>query len=571
VAVAEPKRFQLVSNVEGLEIFPEGRHSLAGKGPGEVQSTLVPPGKKDACPDGRLLISDDTKKSPARVYRFDLDMIGSGSAFATPDALPDLSTDVIASNDHDLVTLTNGDVLLLKMGRSIAQLEDKPDWFDFTYKIGGGWGPGARSVMYIWRSEDCGQSFSLRSSIDTALMNDGYGTANDGSGGSPQTASGPSYQPPGSKKQPIWQMGGTDGPLAKVDRATNNVFYTIGVVGNQRDKLKDGYHLSSDKIDRTTVALSTDRGETWSDVVTLPFRGWRTEVVPMKNNRVAFLSGGAWDCSAQGGECWRIHVKDLGPSGTASAGPGVDWFISRFSPWKNISNETEPGRMVVDGTPVYVWKKQNQPILSRSPSSNGLILAVPEMMPNNGGYGYGLYLVDAAGNYSPLQKIAPMEANGKGVIFHLAAIDLGIGPVLIYWYDINAANRKMQVRGRLITADYSYTSDFPVSLVFEAPAAAPSPWFGDYHMAGGFARGLRQAAPVGQRRFASTVSPTFEYYPVWKQPDGYIHFGRITYTKPSKSLEFGHRPLKPVPKPSIPVDPQNMRQLPSADYEREEQ
>lgn len=572
----ENQQLQLISNVDGLEIHLKGSHSIGGGNPGEVQSTVVPPKKKDQCPNGRLLASNDQYKSPGRVYRFDFDEIVAANAYAIPQAIPGPSSvSEIASNDHDLVTLNNGDVLLLKMGRTIASLNPKPGWFDYTYKISSDrsstWGPGARSILYVWRSEDCGESFSLRSSIDTALMNDGYGATSDGSAGGPQYWEGPVTSSPGSAQQPIWQMGGTDGPLAKVDRATNKVFYSIGIVGDKRDTTQSGYHLYNDKINRATVALSADRGETWSDAITLPFRGWRLEVVPIRNNRVAFLSGGGWACGARSAtnECWRIHLKDLGPSRSSTVDPGTDLYIPRINPWTNISNKKDPGRMNVNGTDVLVWKKQNQAVLARSPSSNGVILAVPEMMPGQGGYGYGLYFVDAAGNYTPMQKVAPMVANGKGVIFHLAAIDLGVGPVMLYWYDINAAEQKIQVRGRLITADSAYTSDFPVSLPFDAPTT--STWFGDYQMSGGHARNLRQLTQVGQQRVAISNPPTFEYFPVWKQPDGEIHFGQVVYEKPSQAIVAGHHPLKETAKPKIAVNPQNLRQLTPDRYEREDQ
>lgn len=570
-------QLQLVTEIDGLKVLPKAGHflgSVNGKNQaGEVQSTLVPPGKNNACPDGRLLISNDARRSPGRIYRFDLDQIGVGNDYATPQALPDTSTDQIASNDHDLVTLTNGDVLLLKMGRSIAALDPKPVWFDYTYKVSSGWGPGARSVMYIWRSEDCGQSFSLRSSVDTALMNDGYGWATDGSGGSPQGDAVTSS--PGSVERPVYNMGGTDGPLAMVDRATNNVFYSIGVYGQTPVFSPAGYRLSGFAIDRTTVALSTDRGDSWADDIILPFRGWRTEIVPMLNKRFAFLSGNVWECgrkpNGDKAECWRIHVKDLSAGASASVNSGVDWYIPHGSKWSDISNKSSPGRVDVNGTPVYVVRKQAQPVMARAPSSNSLILAVPEMIGSNGDYGYGLYRVDASGNYSPLSKIAPMQANGKGVVFQLAMVDLGVGPVLIYWYDINAATQKIQMRGRLVTEDYVQTSDFSVSLAFDAPAASASNWFGDYRTAGGFVRGLRQIVPSGPRPGASsTNSPTYEYFPVWKQPDGAIYVSHITYKKPPTPLSFGHNRFTDSLVPRMPVDPEEVQQLSSPGYERRE-
>lgn len=60
-------------------------------------------------------------------------------------------------------------------------------------------------------------------------------------------------------------MGGANGSFAKVDRATTKVFYSIGIADDKRDTTQSGFHLHNDKINCTTVTLSTDRGETWSD------------------------------------------------------------------------------------------------------------------------------------------------------------------------------------------------------------------------------------------------------------------------------------------------------------------
>src|SRR5688572_28133695 len=215
--------------------------------PGEVQSTVVPPGKKWQCLYGRVLISNDHVKDPGQVALLDLDPVTSDPTGAWTYA--DVQTPInmsfgffrrIRSNDHDLVALPNGDVLLIKMGQSKIPLTvgenaiPKPEWFDHTYKLeydtAGDllppWGPGARSELIVWRSEDCGNTFVPVSFIDTARLDDAYGTTEDGSGAYPQKKG--SVLLPGAAGQQTWQMGGTDGPQVRVDPDTGKVYVTIG-------------------------------------------------------------------------------------------------------------------------------------------------------------------------------------------------------------------------------------------------------------------------------------------------------------------------------------------------------
>ena len=88
--------------------------------------------------------------------------------------------------------------------------------------------------------------------------------------------------PPGSATQPVWRMGGTDGPFARVDPSTGRVFYTIGVAGNVpalsarglrqgQDANRGPFILSDEFINRTAVVMSDDRGETWQPATSLPF------------------------------------------------------------------------------------------------------------------------------------------------------------------------------------------------------------------------------------------------------------------------------------------------------------
>lgn len=84
------------------------KNSSIGINAGEVQSTVIPPGTKSNCPNGRLLISNDISKSPGQILLVDANSLYGTPKSASFEALPIPNTRIL-SNDHDLVTLNNGE------------------------------------------------------------------------------------------------------------------------------------------------------------------------------------------------------------------------------------------------------------------------------------------------------------------------------------------------------------------------------------------------------------------------------------------------------------------------------
>ena len=131
---------------------------------GESQSTVIAPGVKPRCPNGRVFVSDDLKLAgqqdnpPLTGLVRGVDLKDGSVVDATFDAPPLAEDYKFGSNDHDLVSLANGDLLLVVGAWSKAPLPVKPAWFDVTYRR---WfdehgqphdfGPGARSALLIWR------------------------------------------------------------------------------------------------------------------------------------------------------------------------------------------------------------------------------------------------------------------------------------------------------------------------------------------------------------------------------------------------------------------------------------
>src|SRR4051812_49121004 len=128
---------------------------------GEVQSTVVAPGLKKECPNGRFLVSNDfvVRDSPpanptkGMVRGRDLDNPDGPIIESEFEAVPAAEFRRLGQ-DHDLVALSNGDVLLVDATMSRVPIYPKPQWFDVAFRDlqnGTFFGPGARTVVLTWR------------------------------------------------------------------------------------------------------------------------------------------------------------------------------------------------------------------------------------------------------------------------------------------------------------------------------------------------------------------------------------------------------------------------------------
>ena len=493
---------------------------------GEVQSTVIPPDKKPQCPKGRLVISDDGSKAPGRIYLHDLGDLNAPPKLATFDSWPPNSDVRILSNDHDIVSLNNGDVLYLRMGQSKAAISPKPAWFDHTYKIpkdhpaSPAWGPGARSSVLVWRSKDGGNSFQFVSSIDTGKIDDDWGVSTDGSGGLPQGAG--VTVSPGTAGQPIFQMGGTDGPFATVDRASGRVFVSLGLVGKLPSSTSP-FLLGPDYLRRTYVAVSSDGGSSWQKAGNLGIRGWRTELVP-RGNLLSF-SYFAWDAEANKGFSPIDHASigafpnpDTGHLTVIAPEYQGAWGWNS-NPWdnpilyKNADNKG-PADTVSTNIPT-------QTVLMRSPSSKHLIVAFADTMDSDQGNGYRLYLYKGGQDWTKLPDIRPAVPHKDNFILHLTIADPGTGPLMVYWYDIDATAKKATVRGRILARDDQFSEDIALTRKGNGPRSfslASARWYGDYHTGSGFVAKTRLTQPS-----------TTNFYPLWLETDGRVHFTRVQF------------------------------------------
>jgi hypothetical protein len=522
-----------------LQVAPNVR-SFGEQG-GESQSTIIAPGVKPQCPNGRVFVSDDFKLNyydypqpdnpPLTGLVRGVDLKDGSVVDATFDSPPHPEYYKFGSADHDLVSLANGDLLLVVGAWSKAPLPVKPAWFDVTYR--GEFGPGARSALLIWRSTDGGQTFHFASVFDSAQVGDG-------------SAALPNYPrsttPPGSPSRPVFDMGGTDGQLAYADKVSGQIFLTHRTVGYLQDtSVKDHFELSQTAINRTDIAVSRDEGSSWNLLGHVTGSWWRMPVVRWSSGTLALARSTALTFGAYY-PYWSIYLFNDQDNPIPDVVWGWDEKTYSENP-KLFANAADPKTR----TPYYVNANVlASTVMAPAGMSDAVVVAVPTTVPglSEAGHGYRVFLYDR-NSPQPWTEIFPVLAQNATYdtfTLHLTIIPGHGGPALLYWTEFNADTNTSTVRGRLVSGDGWYSSDFPVSLANGAPRSWPidpntKPWYGDYQTADSYNRIV----------FSGSVFSTqveHHYFPMWVEPDQSLRFTEVTFAEPYVHLKQTPTPTR---------------------------
>jgi hypothetical protein len=504
--------------------------SVADSG-GETQSTVVAPNLKPQCPNGRILITNDQVRPPATntVVGRDLTAGATANIFSTFDPPPDPANTYWGTNDHDIVTLANGDVLLIWGAHSKAPVTPQPAWFPYTYK--GTFGPGTRRGNMVWRSTDCGQTFQYRTFIDPATLGDG-------------SCALPSYKiGSATLPSPNYSNGGSDGQLAQVNLAGDTTYLTMSCRGWPRDPTKPGYVINqattgTTEIDSTYVLRSTDGGGVWTNLGKITNQAWRYGVAQLDNGDLAVA------------RLNDISFATKQTNGTYKM-PTVEHPLPIAVGWDATTFVNNPKFNPPNAIGANLWAST---ILARVPGSDHLLITYPATIKDSAGkasHGHELYFYDkTTKTYSTEPPILPSTHTTDNVAMHLNAIGTGGGPVLLYWYDVNATTNTVTLRGRVIYSQTEMSDDFNVAMdtattphSFSVTPGADH-WFGDYKTAGGYSwKGL-----------SANGTASYHYYPMWDQPDGTMRFSHVTAEKLAKPIvvKGSNRVLIPKWKPAPP-------------------
>jgi hypothetical protein len=184
-----------------------------------------------AAPKGKIVLNLGSPRPDAGLVSRDLLDAADNfavSATATKFAYPLDPATQTSATDNQIIRLQDGSLLASKNGYTWSDLSPKPEWFDTgSFQYGSSLSsPRARNAVYLFRSTDAGQSWTLWSLIDAAV-------AADGKYGWPQPNKGPTgfgiggfdrtelYQDPWSGD--IYVSGhGDGGPYTLGSKTTSN-------------------------------------------------------------------------------------------------------------------------------------------------------------------------------------------------------------------------------------------------------------------------------------------------------------------------------------------------------------
>lgn len=577
---------------------------------GETQSTVVPPGLKTQCPSGRFIVTNDWVRPSTTpglqttgVARW-RDLNGGAEGASVVDAPPNAADYSFLTNDHNIVVLSNGDVIYqtgagskrpiggpsLGLGRagpfglaknlSIA----KPDWFDVTFR--GDFGPGARTALLAWKSTDCGETFQFLSELDSF----GLGWEDCAS---PQ-AMAADYTP--VRPEQKFDMGGTDGPWLGIDHATGELMATQGCVGSAlkkfstvagtdvfgKKKVVEGLGLG-EPIGKTYLYTSADSGATWrARGAYQNYWGWRMPAVSRGQAGYAAAFGASLLLGGLNakGEIPGWSVKPA-PAGSTSWDGKWFWENPKWYPL-GADGKRHVNRVCTNGVGWGVA------VESRVPGSNAILLAFPASLkppaktpasagvspkaaivgaikdklkipealggPSGGaaaappalthGFRLVLYRPDTD-EMSELPPALPVGGTVDQAVMQLNFIDPGDGPILAYWYDVDAASETAIIRGRMILGPDRMSKDFDISRAGGKARAFSlirtdggtsickvpgSYWFGDYKTAGGFKAGTPRASGLkGGLAALRANGVLYRYFPMWVEPDKTIRYTEISH------------------------------------------
>ena len=190
-------------------------------------------------------------------------------------------------------------------------------------------------------------------------------------------------------------------------------------------------------------------------------------------------------------------------------------------------------------------------MIARAGDSQGLLLAFPTIVTEGkagkvrtNGYSVFFYDPQDSGTFSEIKAISPLTESPENYVMDVTAIDIGSGPVLLYWMDVNTVSHRAKMRGRIIVSLGHYSSDFDITDETDLTVAAngyaqntkTEYFYGDYHTASGY---------VQQRGPALARKNIYHFYPLWVDRANGSSYAVVTVSEDAPLLDGQLPPLEP--------------------------
>lgn len=219
---------------------------------------VLAPGENPACPYGKVIVMTGQKREDKRMIISNLLAADSSinTAHGTNITLPaDASIETLAT-DNQIIKMNDGSLLAVKLGFLWSPISPKPYWGDLVSDHWSNYNKMARDGIFIYKSTDCGSTWTNISKIDAAKVGNGkYGApikadANDDN-----------VQDKNVQGELLWHSMGFDRQEVYYDKWTGKIYISTYLESGSTKK-PDGTIDSSD-VSNIAVLVSSDNGITW--------------------------------------------------------------------------------------------------------------------------------------------------------------------------------------------------------------------------------------------------------------------------------------------------------------------
>ncbi len=385
----------------------------------EVSTVAYGPGENSACSNGRILFAAGPKVVATTLSGAIEHLAGSGTN-GVRDLTPTNETfPPGTSYDGNLVKLNDGSLVLGAQGVTWNDnIFPHPWWWNYTtaYPLAGDASlahPGGRVLHYIFRSTDCGATWTPRTHIDPARL------LVSGTAGfcSPPRLNAPPQ--PANVSKWSW-YGGWDGPFLYADPYSGYLYWSA--------PCNYGDTTEGHAYERGILAVSRDKGGTWTVIGENPnIHAWRLPFSSVRDgtsSKIGFLFG-------LGGTPNILKLLTFDPSANS-----LD-----FTQAVTIGTYTWPPSYPVGinsdntGIPLYGG------LVGDNMSAPRFYASVPNWT-GTGEFAFSLFHTDATGGGTRSIDFTPKPANTGGAIWQADYIEPPPGETtsVFYWTDIKATN-----------------------------------------------------------------------------------------------------------------------------------
>lgn len=218
---------------------------------------VIAPGENRFCDNGKIIVMTGQPRDERRMIISDLFSKGGkiNTGKGTSVTLDVNSSIEKLATDNQIVKLKNGTLIAIKLGFLWSEINPKPFWWNWYSSVSTNYAKGTRDAIFIYKSTDCGASWTQISKIDAAKIEEGqYGVPRI------EDINDDNIQDMGTDKIPLWHSYGFDRQEVYCDEAKGIIYLSTQIASGKYTK-RDGTVVPA--IDKYGVFVSSDNGLTW--------------------------------------------------------------------------------------------------------------------------------------------------------------------------------------------------------------------------------------------------------------------------------------------------------------------